>query len=900
MHRLAACACLLTFAALLGAALLGAVLPTATPLAPSAAAQGGDEGEMAETLFRAGQRELREGKAAAAEAAWQNALVLDPGHVNAHLALAALYLPGNPAAAAEHLEHARELRPASDQIHYLLGEALEAEGKVNEAMAAYRQAIHYNAANVVANRRLRGILRRLRAQQGVIERASEAFWGSPSLATLTLFGQMLLREGESQQALAELEEIRSRLPALPEVNLWIARVHRREGSLAGEIEAYRAYLAQQGRSAAVRLALVQRLLEAHHYREADRALVPLLAPRGQEPPRLDKPEQGRTAFLHSRLLAARGQIAEVGSLLLAASALDHEPAAIAAAFAQDTAAYPGAGSLWLALARWRQGRDQMPGAIDALRRAGLEDARLRGQAREALHAILAAAPGQTQARLALGELALAQGDRAGALAQLERIPAGDHADARAALLQGLIYRGQGDLERSLDAFLRYVFAFPDRGGMTYARGNLAWEIGNRAAAVAIWQERPDVLVDYPDALGRLAEQLQASADSARELDARQRLREATPQDLVNRERLGALLLQAKRAEEALQEWAYVADQRPGDFDLLTRIAELHLERGDLDAAMAALRRAEQVQELGLRQTELLARYLHRQGNAREALPLYWQVYQAQPDHPDLPAALPELVLKAPATAEMRLVAARMAESTGRAAVAIELLEDLLRLHPETEDARTRLAGLYLAQNLPEEAERVLAPLGGQMGGGAPARLAMLRMVADAQQRLGRRAALAVTLEQLQALEPANLDYRLRRGLLLVDLERYAEAVPLLTGVTIPPPEASRVRWALALGLARLERRAEAIAQLEAALMQDADLAPARKLMIDLLLAERRWQALPPHLEWWIAHNPTDDVARYNLVTAYLRLFDAAAARPHYLALLRINPARARSLALYFK
>ena len=70
---------------------------------------------------------------------------------------------------------------------------------------------------------------------------------------------MVMAESTPRQALFEFESIRDRLPELPEVQLWIARSYRLLGSVSGEIEAYRRYLAQSPDSSRVRLVLAERL-----------------------------------------------------------------------------------------------------------------------------------------------------------------------------------------------------------------------------------------------------------------------------------------------------------------------------------------------------------------------------------------------------------------------------------------------------------------------------------------------------------------------------------------------------------------------------------------------------------------------------------------------------------------
>ena len=234
---------------------------------PGVAAEPGSV--AVDRLYRQGVRLLRQGQAVTAETVFQKVLRQAPDHFKTHLTLGKFYLSREPALAHHHLIIALTQRPGSDAVHYQLGRYLEGEEALPEAAESYRKAIALNPRNFRANDRLRGILRRLRAEQTVLERAAEGFLATPSVATLTHYGRIVMEYASPRQALWEFESMRERLPELPELNLWVARAQGRLGSLEGEITAYQAYLKKNREALRVRLVLLDRLLQVGAFRQAE-------------------------------------------------------------------------------------------------------------------------------------------------------------------------------------------------------------------------------------------------------------------------------------------------------------------------------------------------------------------------------------------------------------------------------------------------------------------------------------------------------------------------------------------------------------------------------------------------------------------------------------------------------
>ena len=259
----------------LAALSLLAVLVGALSAAVPVQAQTSDAWRNAQQWFEEAQRYERNGDLNVAISLYGSVIEQYAQHFGARYALGRLLLHADPKRAREHLTAAREIRPTSARVHFLLGQAQEADGALLEAAESYRQAIRINAYDTAANARLRGVLRRLRAQQGAIGRAEELFWDNPNLAGLMLYGRVVMRHATPRQALLEFEALRGRAPQLPEVELWIARAYRQIGDEAGEIRAYRRYVEQQPQALNVRLALADRLVAAGRYRELNAGSVTL-------------------------------------------------------------------------------------------------------------------------------------------------------------------------------------------------------------------------------------------------------------------------------------------------------------------------------------------------------------------------------------------------------------------------------------------------------------------------------------------------------------------------------------------------------------------------------------------------------------------------------------------------
>jgi tetratricopeptide (TPR) repeat protein len=864
------------------------------PAEPPAPAE--PEPRSLDALYRLGDRARRAGDAGAAKRHFRDVLRQAPYHYLSLVALGRLHLSDDPSLARSYLETARQVHPSSEDVHYLLGQVYERQGRELDAAEAYRRTIYLNPRHYDANSRLRAVLRRMRAGRSVVERAAESFYQHPSLASLTLFGRIVMEQVEPRQAVLEFEEVKRRQPELPEAELWLARAYHAALDPDAEISAYRRYLEQRPQAIGVRLTLVERLAGQGWYVDATGYLQPFDSQEQGPAEHLPPSTFARVTFLRSRLLSAGREPGRAGEMLLLAHERGTAQAEVEAAFAEDLALYPESPELWFAYGNWLRATERNAQATEALVQAGRMDATQRRTARDLLRRMRATNVATVAATLALGELAWVEQDADTALRLLAEVPVGHPLDHQASLLRGLIHRERGQLEPALDAFMRYVLFFEDARDLVYARGNVFWALGRTEEALAVWREHPDVLLRHPQVLLRVAEHHRRMGDAPAEIAARERLLAVLPANAANRFRLGELYELQGRRMEAVLLWERLLGDRPRDPDLLARVGRGWLALGDSARALPLLQRASQLQALDAETSTLLARELYRARQYEAALRVYWSLYGLQPEHPEVQRILPELVLNLPATAQQRAVAAGLASKAGRLDVAAELLETQLNAAPHDNDTRLALAEIYLRQDRPARAEAVLnapeATAGSDDAG--------LRLMATVQRRLGRKAALAETLARLRSTQAGDAALLREHALLLAELRRPAEARPLLEQALAAQADDVPVRMALADAANAQGDAAAAELHLRRVLAAHPAHDEARRRLIELLLKREQWEEAAGQLERWVADHPQDAGARYNLITAYLKLFRNEAAGPHFRALQGIQPLRARPLEPYFR
>lgn len=329
------------------------------------------------------------------------------------------------------------------------------------------------------------------------------------------------------------------------------------------------------------------------------------------------------------------------------------------------------------------------------------------------------------------------------------------------------------------------------------------------------------------------------AGAIRELETQRAAKTASPQGLAL---LGTLYLQQNKAQEALAVLKPLADAKGADPAVLYNAARAAFALKQVQAGAGYLQRGAQAapdspaaRDLGL--------LVMRQGRLVEAYSLLYPWAAAHPTDPEarLAAASLAVQLERPAEAEeflsasglskddpaIQLLSGRILAQKGDGAGAVALLEPLGKNHPAAMDLEVRraLAEAYLVANRPADAAKQLEGHAGRVPG-----LALL--LGRAQRKAGNNAAALATLKPFADKLPADaasagdprpvLGIALETGMLLIEMGRAAEAVPILDKATKLYPQ-SPPAW-------------EALAKAQEATGHKEDAAKARARMDELFKA----------------------------------------------------------------
>lgn len=184
------------------------------------------EGARAQVTCGVAAEHLKVGQLAEARAKVLEALALDPSYAEAKILLAKVLIEqGEYHNAATELLDVQKKLPQSDEVQYLLGVAREREGKLSEALLAYRKAKELTPENLMASKA-----------------ASEV---------LVAMDRMPEAQAELQSALAAgaddpgLYELAGRLASMQNQHAEAAGHYERAYSLSPETVAYRESIARE-------------------------------------------------------------------------------------------------------------------------------------------------------------------------------------------------------------------------------------------------------------------------------------------------------------------------------------------------------------------------------------------------------------------------------------------------------------------------------------------------------------------------------------------------------------------------------------------------------------------------------------------------------------------------------
>ena len=235
---------------------------------------------------RLGLARLRGGDSLGALAAFRQAATRAPYQPQPHLHLAQLYQKlgrGENAARKRALfeqvrflsekvdQYERELldKPRDQQVHYLLGQAYYAQGRLHRAKASFRRALEPNPRFGPAYYGLGAVLR----QAGQLDQAAAAYRQALDLQPDLVgawadLGQVYYWQGRHQEATEAFTSALDLNPDLPETRAQLAHTYAALGRLGAATAAYRKVLAADSTQAGARDGLARAYLAQGRYRDA--------------------------------------------------------------------------------------------------------------------------------------------------------------------------------------------------------------------------------------------------------------------------------------------------------------------------------------------------------------------------------------------------------------------------------------------------------------------------------------------------------------------------------------------------------------------------------------------------------------------------------------------------------
>ena len=886
-------------------------------VAPLEGREIGEAGWGIDVLWQRGQRRQQEDDWAGAREDYQAVLRFAPSHVGARLGLAEEALVRKDTAAALlQLHLAERVQLNNAQLHWLRGRILEVQGNLLEAADSYREALHHDAGFLEAQKGLAGLLRLLRGKRSVVQKAAERFELTPTLANLTLFGQLIVRHSTPQQTLLEFEQLRNRHPELAETELWVARAFHGLGQTKMAVDAYRRYLQIRPRAHRVHLLLLKYLQQSGQQHEAwseSQRLAQLMANPVQGEFAADAGLVQQVGLLQAGLAIELGYFDKVGTLLLKVDADSKEASLpveteVAALFGRVLALQPEAGNVHISYGEWLRRHGLWSEAIAVLTQAGLSKAKLRRQVLAELEQLPREqlGPQQQGSRLlGLARLELASRHYELAVKNLQRIPSSWAAQDEVLLLRAEILQASGDQQAAQQAYTAYVQLF-DGPEKALALAETFWLRGQHEHALKLWQPHLKALPTIR--LQELGNWLQQQQRTTEEIAYRRELAERHPQKIPNLQRL-AELLTAKQDPQALTYWEKSLTAQPHSYHLLLQTAHAHAQWGEPKREITLLQRADNLQPLPLHLAIKLARGHLKQKALPQALQQYWKIYQRKPNSSEAQKQLIELTLRTPTHTEIRLAAASLAQKSQLLPQAAELMRLALENHPELLTQRIQLARLYLRLQQPLNAESSLIqqppPLPKnsnrkQQNQIQKLQRQQLQLLLQIQRNLHRQQPRLQTLQQLLALTPNSPSLNKETGLLLLELNHPRQAHPyLLQALQYTPKDAQLLQTLLALETS-LQLPKLAAKRMETLLKIFPERHHLRFQLVDLLASQKRWRTANKQLESLIQLRPLDPQLRQRSVVFYLKRFQHTKAKKHYLVLKKISPPHARSLARHFE
>ncbi|MBP0445144.1 PEP-CTERM system TPR-repeat protein PrsT [Roseomonas sp. SSH11] len=547
----------------------------------------------------------------------------------------------------------------------------------------------------------------------------------------------------------------------------------------------------------------------------------------------------------------------------------------------------------------------LAGRIMAARAMAQISLNQRDDARRSAAEAVRRAPDLVDARLAASVIELAEGDKAGAEAEVDRALAIDPGAAEALLRKAALQFGRGDARGAAETAGRLVTASPGHLTARLQRAEALMALGEDAAARADVEAALRTSPGSPGAIYMRA-LLSARAENWRGADEDlQRLGGALtniPGALLVQARVKRAMGQTVQAEDAARR--HVA-RYPEDVNGGLLLAVMEMEGGRPDAAAGTLTRLTSRGVASAPAFDLLGRAHTAMGRGREAVQAFTRASELAPEDSGILSRLAAARLRVGDTAGMTQAAQEASRIAPDAPGARQLLalsalghgdlraaeEELSKLTPESregEPARV-LQGMVYALRL--DAPRARAAFEGALAvnpDSVAARLGLARLSAAA----GDSQAAERLWGEVLARAPDNSEALTRLSALGARrVPEAASARAVLTAAQAAHPAEQSIALALASSLIRSGDPAAAAAVLESAPLRSARRGPG----VPMLLAEARaaagqWAEAETASRAALAEDPTSSQARQRLAAVLAERGDMRGAEALLEEGLRSRPA----------
>ena len=726
------------------------------------------QAQVASALVLRGLAQLAIGNPEAAGQTLRSAIEMEPGLLDAQIAMAqwTLVSGGDRAEAQAWIERALEAHPAAPSAWELLGDLEQAAGRLEEAEAAFGQAVKH-ADGQVSPRAKRAFVRALlQDHDGATQDASALQRGGRSHPAASLVqGMVAMNQERFREAQAHFEAALAINSSYSPAMIYLGATHVTLGNREQAENYLLRYLNLHPDAAQVSRMLALLRMDEGDMARAERYLRPLLA---------RSPDDVVALNILGEIHMARGEReAGLAQLQRVAALRPDDPAA-----------------------RANLGRE--------LLRAGEQTDGLRE-----LEAALELAPEARELEATLITNLIRAGEYARADEAITRFRQRDPTSAMGPSLRAALQLAQGETEQAILSLRDALHLNPGDPSATLILGNILVQQGETGEARRLYQASMD---RHPDVLNvllqaaRLESTLGESAEMVRLLDkaiqahpeavaprlvlAEHRLRSGEPEQAIallqplrgtsaddQPQFLDSLLraqLAAGRNEDAVVTQRQLANIAPDTADARVRLAAGHLQTGRLDEAETQLNRALALDPGNIGALRLLAAMQFERGAFEEAASLARRLQEAQPEeswpfvlegrsqmglnrHDEAIRALQSAYQLDP-NAGIAILTAQSYQLTGRVGDAVSLLTEHRNSHGETLELLGALGEAQINARAFDDALATLEPLARRSPDSADIQFALARAYAGQ----GRAEPMRAALDRALSLEPGHLNAGLTR------------------------------------------------------------------------------------------------------------------------------------------